>query len=141
MTIRVENIETTERPIVFFDGVCGLCNHFLNFTLQKDTRRVLRFAPLQGETATQFLSEEDVTSLSSVVFFDEGRRYRRSAAVVRILRQLGGFWSVGGTILWLIPLPLRDIGYHVVSRLRYRLFGRKEVCRIPTAEEREQFLP
>ena len=130
-----------QHPVLFFDGVCGLCNRFVDFALPRDRRGVLRFAPLQGETAAQVLDRDDVQSLRSVVLSDARGLHRRSAAVVRVLWLLGGIWSVLGTLLWLIPRPLRDLGYAVVARLRYRVFGRKETCRMPTAAERAKFLP
>lgn len=128
-------------PVVFFDGVCGLCNHFVNFVLPRDRAAVLRFAPLQGETARQRLTAEDVENLSSVVFVDETGTYRGSSAIVRILWRLGPGWRFLGTLLWLVPRPLRDVGYSLIARFRYRLFGRKETCRLPTPAERVRFLP
>lgn len=126
--------------IVFFDGVCGLCNHTVNFLLNHDKGGKLRFAPLQGETARKLL-REDQRDLSTLVYRDGGRDWTRSSAVVRILWQLGGAWSLLGSLLWLIPLPLRNLGYRLVAALRYTLFGKRETCRLPTPEERARFLP
>ena len=78
--------------------------------------------------------------LDTMVLLKDGRIYLRSAAVSRILICLGGRWSVFGWMLWLIPWPVRDLGYRIVSRLRYRLFGKHETCRIPTPQERSVFL-
>lgn len=128
-------------PIVFFDGVCGLCNASVDFFMRRDGSGALRFAPLQGETAAARLEDQDRQSLNSMVFVTGDQSYRRSSAVVRILRQMGGVWSAAGILLWLIPKPIRDLGYWVVASLRYRLFGRKETCRMPTPEERGRLLP
>ena len=128
-------------PIIFFDGVCGLCNVSVDCVLRWDRRGVFRFAPLQGETAQRLLTAADTQELSSVAVRIEGRIYRKSAAVVRILWQLGTMSRIGGTLLWLIPKPIRDWGYGVVARNRYRWFGKKETCRLPTAQERARFLP
>jgi predicted DCC family thiol-disulfide oxidoreductase YuxK len=128
-------------PIVFFDGVCGMCNRTVDFLLARDPRAVLRFAPLQGETAQQRLGTPDDEMLKTIVLQDRGREYRRSAAVVRILFHIGGAWKLVGAGLWLIPRPLRDLGYRLIATCRYRLFGRKETCRMPTPAERERFLP
>lgn len=130
-----------DRPIVFFDGVCGLCNRSIDFILRRDQRGVFMVTPLQGETAEQLLEPADRERLGSLVVRISGRTYRRSAAVVRLLWRLGGVWKIVGTLLWLIPLPLRDLGYRVVASNRYRLFGKKETCRLPTEEERARFLP
>ena len=106
--------ESKTVPIVFFDGVCGLCNNFVDFLLDRDVDGVLRFAPLQGTAAEELVSEEIRTGLGTVVFADNGRTWIRSGAVSRILMRLGGRWKLLGMLLWVIPWPLRDIGYAVV---------------------------
>ncbi len=133
--------DAAKRPILFFDGVCGLCNRAVDFLLVRDASHVFLFAPLQGETAAARLSAEDTKTIDSIVLLDGRLSYRRSAAVVRVLWRLGGVWKLFGGLLWLIPRPLRDVGYKLVARTRYRLFGKKETCRLPTADERSRFLP
>jgi predicted DCC family thiol-disulfide oxidoreductase YuxK len=133
--------ETAAPPVLFFDGVCGLCNRFVDFILRHDRRRKLQMAPLQGETAARALSDDDRASLSTVVLLRGGRTYRRSAAVVRVLWDMGRVWTIAGALLWCVPRPLRDIGYNLVASNRYRLFGKKETCRLPTPEERGRVLP
>ena len=128
------------RPILFFDGVCGLCNHTIDFLIRHDRQRVFRYAPLQGATAEHLLDSNVVRELNTFVYFSEHGEYRRSAAIVRMLWKLGGIWKIASAMLWIIPLPLRDLGYRGVSAMRYRLFGKKEVCRIPTQDERVLFL-
>jgi predicted DCC family thiol-disulfide oxidoreductase YuxK len=130
-----------QRPIVFFDGVCGFCNAGVDFLITRDPDGHLAFAPLQGETARQLLPEADRVSLHSLVLWTPTRLYRKSAAVVRILWTLGSGWAVLGGLLWAIPWPLRDAGYNLVARNRYRLFGKKDVCRMPTPAERTRMLP
>ncbi len=130
-----------DHPIVFFDGVCGLCSHAVDFAMARDANATFRFAPLQGETAHAMLPEADTANLNSMAVAIDGKIYRRSSAVVRMLWGLGPFWRLCGWLLWLIPLPLRDLGYKVVAKWRYRLFGKHESCRLPTPEERERFLP
>ncbi len=127
-------------PIIFFDGVCGLCNHFVNFVMARDHAGIFRFAPLQGTTAARLLNLPAEQALDSVVLWDRGDEYDRSAAVVRILSKLGGIWKLLAGLFWIIPLPLRNIAYSCVAKIRYRLFGKKETCRLPTAQERERFL-
>jgi predicted DCC family thiol-disulfide oxidoreductase YuxK len=133
--------EDTEGPIVFFDGVCGLCNRFVDFLLSHDRNGVFRVAPLQGETALARLSEMDVRDLKTVVVIDPAGTHRKSQAIIVVLKGLGGFWGFVARILSLVPRPLRDWGYGIVARYRYRLFGRKPTCRIPSATERLRFLP
>lgn len=134
---------TTEvvRRILFFDGVCGLCNWSIDFVLARDSRGDFQFAPLQGETAQALLEAADTADLNTVVLWVNGRTYRKSAAVVRVLWQLDPVWQCVGTLLWLIPLPLRNLGYTLVANNRYRMFGKKDTCRLPTPQERVRFLP
>jgi len=127
-------------PIVFFDGVCGLCNRSVDLLITLDRRRRLRFAPLQGETAAERL-DADVRELRSIVLVDSSGEARHSTAIVRILRHIGGIWSVASLMLWLVPRPLRDWGYGVIAANRYRLFGKTEACRMPKPGEQELFLP
>lgn len=134
------NTESQHQFIVFFDGVCGLCNSAINFLMARDSKGVLKFAPLQGETASRIVPENVRQNLSTFVFADNGDLYYRSSALARILMRIGGLWGVLGALLWLIPWPLRDLGYRFVSRIRYRVFGKHETCRLPTADERARFL-
>ncbi len=130
-------------PVIFFDGVCGLCNRFIDFVIQRDPGAVFRFAPLQGETARERLPDSDVRDINTMVLW-EGRGqevYRKSTAAVRILIRLGGIWRLLGGALRLVPRPLRDAGYSLVARYRYAIFGKKETCRMPTPAERARFLP
>ena len=139
-----------DRPtnVVFFDGVCGLCNRFVDFVLSRDRRAAIRFAPLQGETAGRVLSTQysvlsaGSQSFDTIVWRDSSNHeFVRSAAAVRVLWRIGGSWWLIGWLLWLIPRPLRDVGYRIISANRYRWFGKKETCRLPSPDERSRFLP
>ena len=130
-----------DRPIVFFDGECGLCNASVNALLDRDPAGVLRFAPLQGETAAELLPAGDRECLDSLVLLDGTGRSDRSAAVARILRHLGGRYAALGWLLTAIPKPLRNAAYRAVAKVRYRVWGRTEGCRVPGPGERERFLP
>ena len=134
------HLANADHPIVFFDGVCGLCNHSVNWMLARDPERKLRFAPLQGTTAGQTLDSEIRNRLDTLVFVCNGETFTRTAAVSRILMTLGGRWKILGGLLWIVPSPIRDLGYRIVSRLRYRLFGKHDSCRLPTPQERAVFL-
>lgn len=135
---------TTDRgtAIVFFDGVCSLCNATVDFLIRHDRFGSLRFASLQGETAAELLPAEVRQELKTLVLLTEtGGRYVRSAAAVRILWRLGGLWTLAAAALWIIPWPLRDVGYRLVAASRYRVFGRRETCRMPTPEDAARLLP
>jgi len=137
----IDQLTAQGKSIVFFDGVCGLCNTTVDFILQRDHDNRFLFAPLQGESARLEISDEERQRLDTLVLKTASGVYRRSAAVVRIAWGLPGAWPVLGWLLWFVPLPLRDLGYRIVSRYRLSWFGQKETCRLPTPEERERFLP
>ena len=128
-------------PILFFDGVCGLCNAAVDWLIARDPAGVLRFAPLQGETAERLLPESDRECLDSLTLLDGAGRARRTRAVVRSLSHLGGRWAAAAWLLWLVPAPLRDLGYRLTAKVRYAVWGKKESCRMPSPEERARFLP
>ena len=124
--------------VILFDGICGLCNAWVDFILKRDPKASFRFAPLQGEYAGQ-VAPEQTSELKSIVYICFGRKYTKSGAVLRILRDLGGIWQVCWAF-WLIPFFIRDFLYSIVASNRYRVFGQKESCRIPSAGEKERFL-
>lgn len=133
--------EEAAESILFFDGVCGLCNKAVDFVLVRDTQQAIKFAPIQGDTARSLLTPADIQNINTMVLWVKGRSYRKSAAAVRVLWRLSLGWKILGTLLWLIPLPLRNLGYMLVATNRYRFFGKKESCRLPTPAERLRFLP
>ena len=128
-------------PIVFFDGVCNLCDSSVHFLLDRDRRNILKFAPLQGTTYAGLRAQypEADGDVGTIVLYSNGRVFTRSAAVLHILRLLGGWWKLLYGLI-VIPKPLRDALYNFIARNRYRWFGRQESCRIPTPELREKFL-
>jgi predicted DCC family thiol-disulfide oxidoreductase YuxK len=130
----------SEQPVVFFDGVCGLCDRTVQTLLKIDRKHRLKFAPLQGETARERLPESDRRDLKSLVICDARGTARFSTAVVRILWHVGGIWSFLGTCLWLIPSPIRNWGYRFISARRYKWFGKYDTCRLPVPGERDRFL-
>ena len=133
-----ENPRKGEKKVVLFDGVCGMCNRSVNLLMSIDARNLLLFSPLQGEFAARE-AKEDAKDLQTIIFFDNGKIYKRSTAVVRILTQLGGVWSIARIFL-LFPSILRDTVYRWIANNRYKWFGKSDACRLPTKEEREKFL-
>ncbi len=128
-------------PIVFFDGVCGLCNRSVDFLMRHDRTGQLHFSTLQGTTAGRMLPVFYTEDLDSVVLYQEGELYHRSDAILRAMKYLGGGCRIFAMCMLLIPSPLRDLGYRLIARYRYPWFGMRDVCRIPTEEERRRFLP
>jgi predicted DCC family thiol-disulfide oxidoreductase YuxK len=133
-------------PLVLYDGVCGLCHRLNRFVLARDPAGRFRFAALQSALAREILvrhgrDPHDLDTLYLVLGYGrpDERLLRKSDAALWILRELGGPWrAVAG--LRAVPRPLRDIGYDLVARTRYRLFGRYDACPIPDPRHRARFL-
>ncbi len=130
-----------EHPIIFFDGVCWICNGFVDMIIRADTRGVFRFATLQGETAKEILSTQpENTSDWSMIYVDDRGIHEQSDASLEVYRRLGGFWKLF-SLAQIIPRVIRTPVYRVIARNRYRWFGRRDSCRIPSESEKERFLP
>jgi len=129
-----------DHPLVLFDGVCGLCNRFVDWLLRHDDTGVLRFAPLQGSQGDKLVGlTDDKDRLATVVLVDNGKTYERSTAALRTIALLGWPWNLARCLL-IIPRPLRDTVYRFVAANRYRWFGKRESCRMPSPAERSRFL-
>lgn len=134
-------------PILLYDGVCGLCNRLVQFILRRDRDAVFQFASLQSPFAARILARHgvnpaDLDTVYVVINHDQGDEslLARSDALRYVLRQIGGFWRFAGNLLACLPHPLCDWGYGVIARNRYRIFGRYDVCPLPTADVRDRFL-
>jgi predicted DCC family thiol-disulfide oxidoreductase YuxK len=125
--------------IIYFDGVCNLCNGFVDFVIQRDKAHLFAFAPLQGQSAQQNLSAQDL-SLDSVVLFDQGTTYKKSLAVLKILSHLGTGYKLLSQIASFCPEFILNLIYDFTAQNRYLIFGKKKSCRLPTALERHFFL-
>ena len=125
--------------IIFFDGLCSLCNRFISYVFYNDKKKYFKYASLQSKTASQMLTKQDL-SLDSIVYFEDGKIYKKSSAVLRIMFHLDGLWSFFSVLASTIPLPIRDYIYTKIAINRYKIFGQLNSCRIPTAEESRSFL-
>jgi predicted DCC family thiol-disulfide oxidoreductase YuxK len=129
-----------QRPIILFDGVCNLCNGWVRFVVERDPEGTFRFAPLQSDTAERVLAERDTPEdLDSIVLVESDAVLVKSNAVFRILAGLRPPWPLLRVFRFL-PRFIRDSVYDAVARRRYRWFGRRETCMIPTPDIRERFL-
>lgn len=131
--------------MIFYDGHCGLCHRVVRFVIAEDREGDrFRFAPLDGETFQNLVGEIDPSTLpdSLVVRTTDGRLLTRSAAVLHILRRLGGAWKLGAHVFGIVPAPLRDGAYDLIARVRHRLFKRPvEACPIVPPHLRTRFDP
>ena len=128
------------RPILFFDGFCGLCNHFINFLFYIDQNRLFDVAALQGETAKQLLKQEFTSNLKTLVVYHRGQVKIKSEAVAFVLLKIGGFWKILGFIISILPNRFCDRVYDLIASNRYSYFGKRPTCRMPTPDEVKRFL-
>lgn len=126
--------------IVFFDGMCGLCNSFVDFLLRIDKKNKLLFAPLQGKTAAELQINAGSQDLKTVIFYSQGKLYTKSDAVIEIFKCIGGIWSIS-VAGRLVPQKIRNYFYDFVARNRLRWFGQKSTCRMPSENEKGRLLP
>jgi predicted DCC family thiol-disulfide oxidoreductase YuxK len=128
-------------PIILFDGVCNFCNGAINFVLKQDKKGIFRFAPLQSEAGQKLLQEYNLSTkeFDSFVLIDNGKVYKKSAASLRVMNKLPWYWKEA-QILRIVPTAFRDAIYDFIASNRYKWFGKKEQCMIPTPEMRSKFL-
>ena len=129
------------RPILFYDGQCGLCDKLVQWFLKHDLRNAIDFAPLQGATYAALPVSNKPTDLNTVVLFDDHGLHVRSDAVLTALRLIGGIWSPLAAVASIIPLPIRDSIYRFIARHRLAWFGGNDSCTIPSLVDRSRFLP
>jgi predicted DCC family thiol-disulfide oxidoreductase YuxK len=127
--------------IILFDGVCNLCNGAVNFVIKRDPGNVFKFTPLQEKQGVLLLKKHaiDAQKLDSIVLVENKKVYTKSSAALRIARKLSGLWPLFFVLL-IIPSFIRDGVYDFIAKNRYKWFGKKEQCMIPTPGLREKFL-
>lgn len=141
-----ERIAIEGRALLLYDGVCGLCNGIVKLLLQHDKADKLRYAPLQSTLGREILDRfgehgfPDGIVLVTDILTSRERLYRRSDAVAASLQLLGTPWRLLGGALALVPRWLREGGYGIVARLRYRIFGRYTTCPVPSPNQRSRLL-
>jgi predicted DCC family thiol-disulfide oxidoreductase YuxK len=132
---------TPPHHLILFDGVCNLCNRFVQFVIERDPDGRFQFGALQSAAARRLLDQHDALSPvpDSVVLVEEGRVFTASTAALRIVRHLRFPWPLAAAVL-AIPRPLRDWIYSAVARRRYRWFGKRDQCMVPTPALRSRFI-
>jgi predicted DCC family thiol-disulfide oxidoreductase YuxK len=139
--------------VVLFDGVCNFCDASVNFIIDHDKTGYFKFAPLQSEEGTKLANQygfesvtavadtadSDLIPIDSVILVEDGNAYTHSTAALKILKRLGGPWS-WAYVFVIVPRRLRDWSYRVFARYRYRIFGRKDQCMLPSPDVRARFL-
>ena len=136
--------EIHQKKIIFFDGICNLCNSFVNYCIDHNEKADLFFSPIQSELADRLIPQEKLILktnpiAASVVYYKEGKIMMHSRAVFEIVKELKGIIRIIG-IFSFLPVSLTDWGYRLIARNRYKWFGKQESCRIPTPELQSRFL-
>ena len=128
-------------PILLFDGVCNLCDGAVQFVIKHDSKNKLRFAALQSEIGQQILEHFNLPKedIFSVILVENEKVYLRSNAALRMYKNMGGLWQALYFFI-IVPRPIRDLVYDFIAKNRYKWFGEKEECMIPTPELQSRFL-
>jgi predicted DCC family thiol-disulfide oxidoreductase YuxK len=130
-------------PVILFDGVCNLCNGSVQFMIARDPHEHFRFASIQSDAGEKLMREHGIEppkgDPSSIMLIEDGKAYERSTAALRIVRHLRFPWNLAWVFV-IVPRPLRDVVYKFIASHRYKWFGKKDVCMVPTPELRARFL-
>ena len=136
----MNNISTlknsTTQKIIIFDGICALCNSSITILMHLDTKKRFRYSSLQGEFVKTLDIEPDI---DSIIFYDDGVFYYKSTAILKILESLGRPWVLI-KIFYIIPRVIRDFIYDIIAKYRYKIFGKRESCRMPKEDEQSLFI-
>jgi len=134
-------MDTSKHPILFFDGLCNLCNGYIQFVIKRDPDSRFRFAALQSDFAKEYFKEDPalIKDVHTVIMVEDGKRYSHSDVGLRMCAHLGGLWPILQVLKYL-PKGFRDSIYNWVAKNRYRWFGKKDSCMIPTPELQARFL-
>lgn len=131
-----------DNKIILFDGVCNLCNSTVQYVIKRDKRNVYRFAALQSEIGKKLAEERgiDTSQIDSIILIEPGvAYYTKSTAALKIARSFGGVWQLASVFEW-IPEKIRDWVYDYIAKNRYKWYGKKAVCMVPSPENNERFL-
>lgn len=130
------------KKIILYDGVCNLCDSAVQFIIKNDKKDIFRFVALQSELGITICKSIGVSfsKMDSIILYEPGIAYfYKSSAAIAIAKELGGFWKLS-LIFRIIPIFISDAVYDYVARNRYKLYGKKEACMIPTPELKAKFL-
>ena len=127
--------------IIFFDGVCNLCNKSINRLIKNDVKKKFKFASLQSDFAMSFVPDQMINhkNLDTILLYKNGQFYDRSNAVLNICKALGGGFNLF-LIGYIVPRFIRDAMYRLVANNRYEWFGKEDQCMVPTDDLKDRFL-
>jgi len=134
-------LEILYNQIILFDGLCNLCNSSVQFFIKHDKKAVFKFASLQSKFGKEQLVKYqiDVANIDSFIYIKANQAFVKSTAALKVINELGGFWKIFHIIIY-FPRPFRDWVYDRIAKNRYRMFGKKESCMVPTPELKSRFI-
>jgi len=134
-------VSSSQTHILLFDGVCNLCNRVVQFVIKRDTKATIKFASLQSDAGQVLLKKVGLPTddFTSIVLIINDKYYFKSSAGLRVLKELGGVWKLLYVFIFL-PKPLRDFIYDLIAKNRYQMFGKRDVCMLPTDDLKQRFL-
>lgn len=141
-TLLIEETEGSEhvKRIILFDGECNFCDKSVQFIIKRDPEAIFSFTSQQGEAGQQMIKKHHApSSVDSIILIENDTYYLKSSAALRICRHLQGAWKLL-FIFILVPYPIRDFFYNILAKNRYKWFGKKDQCTLPTPEVRKRFL-
>lgn len=128
------------RPIILFDGVCNLCNSSVLFIIKRDKNATFLFAPLQSTTGLELMRKYNIPEeFNSFILIEKEKYYKKSTAALRVAKKLSGLWPVMYGFI-IVPAFIRDAVYDFVGKNRYKWFGQRNECMMPTPELQSRFL-
>lgn len=129
------------KKIILFDGVCNLCNSSVQFVIRHDKQNQFIFGSFQGNAGQEYLRQFNLPSgnFNSFMLLEDEKLYTESTAALRVCKHLGGVWGILYGLI-IIPKFIRDAGYRFIAKNRYKWFGKKELCWVPTPALKEKFL-
>jgi len=135
------NAATVQHPVILFDGVCNLCNGFVQFVIRHDKKQQFHFGALQSIRTQEVLEGFSLSQkhLTTIVLIQNNQAFTESTAVLKIVKQLHGGWPLLYMFI-IIPKSLRNWVYKLVSKYRYRIFGKRDSCMVPTPELQGRFI-
>lgn len=126
--------------IILFDGECNFCNRSVQFIIKRDPEGYYKFASLQSDIGQKILKEYSVPeNINSFILIDNNRCYSKSSATLRVCKNLKGLWKLFHSLL-IVPRPIRDFFYEIIAKNRYKWFGKKDSCMLPSPDIRKRFL-
>ena len=130
-----------EQPVILFDGVCNFCNSAVNFVIKRNAKKDIQFAAMQSEAGRELLAKFSlpVNEMLSFVFIEKGKAYQRSGASLRLCRHLNALWPLCFGFI-IVPGFIRDGIYNWIAQNRYKWFGSRTECMVPSPEIKSRFI-